>query len=60
MHDDQIGNFTEEEKLITSLVAKGRVEQVGNEKFAIIGLDSFYGLFTHEEVGIMKRPCNSL
>lgn len=49
-------NFTEKEKkLITSLVAKGRAEQIRNEKFAIIDIESFYRLFTAEEVALMKK-----
>ena len=48
--------FTEDEKkIISSLVAKGKEEQEKNEKFAITDFDSFYSLFTEDEISIMKK-----
>ena len=48
--------FTEDErKIILSLVAKGKEEQKRNEKFAVIDFDSFYSLFTKDEIAIMKK-----
>lgn len=48
--------FTEaERRTISSLVAKGRAEQVQNERFAVIDLESFFQLFTDNEVAIMSK-----
>lgn len=48
--------FTEQERqLISSLVTKGRTEQVENDRFAVIDLESFFRLFTDNEVAIMKK-----
>ena len=56
MQNEQIWVFTEHEKrLITSIITKGKIEQQKNEKFAIIDFDSFYALFTQEEVALMKK-----
>lgn len=56
MQTEQFWVFTEVEKqLISSLIAKGRIEQANNEKFAIIDFDSFYNLFSEEEIAIMKK-----
>jgi hypothetical protein len=56
MEEKLVWDFTDDEKqLITSLTAKGRSEQVKNDKFAIIDFTSFYELFTDEEVAIMKK-----
>jgi len=56
MQDEQIWDFSDYEKeLIRSIVVKGRNEQDKNDKFAIIDLESFYRLFTEEEVELMQR-----
>lgn len=56
MQKAQIWEFTQKEKqLVRSLVAKGRAEQARNEKFAIIDFESFFALFSDDEIAIMKR-----
>lgn len=56
MQHQQFWEFSDDEKrLIASFVGKGKVEQAKNERFAIIDFDSFYKLFTDEEVAIMKK-----
>ncbi len=48
--------FTEDEKrIILSLIAKGKAEEKRNEKFAIIDFESFYRLFSAEEIAIIKK-----
>jgi len=48
--------FTDDEKrIILSLIAKGKAEEKRNNKFAIIDFDSFYKLFSNEEIAIIKK-----
>lgn len=56
MQTEQLWDFTEREKeLVTSFIGKGKAEQSKNERFAIIDLDSYYKLFTNDEIAIMKK-----
>lgn len=51
-----IWKFTNNEKeLILSFLEKGKAEQINNDKFAIIDFESFYSLFTSDEITVMKK-----
>jgi len=56
MEINEILTFTEPERsLIRSLLNKGREAQKKQKNFSIINFESFYKLFTNEEVVILKK-----